>query len=73
MPKGLFATLATVLVACPAPARSASEPNSVKAATDCVARAALNNPNIVQFYQEDLHSDACGDALRAMRLLHDPI
>jgi tetratricopeptide (TPR) repeat protein len=33
--------------------RSALESASVKAATDCVAKAALNNPNITTLYRED--------------------
>jgi hypothetical protein len=32
--------------------RSALESASVKAATDCVAAAALDNPNIITLYQE---------------------
>jgi len=61
--------------------RGELEKSSIKAATDCVAAAALNNPNITTLYQEDrlkevtdwivLHSDACDNPLRAMRLLHD--
>jgi hypothetical protein len=61
--------------------RSALESASVKAATDCVAAAALNNPNINTLYQENrlkqvtdwivLHSSACKNQLTAMRLLHD--
>jgi hypothetical protein len=49
--------------------RSALESASVKAATDCVAAAALNNSNIVKLYQQNrlkevtdwivLKSDAC--------------
>jgi hypothetical protein len=61
--------------------RGELEKSSIKAASDCVAAAALNNPNITMLYQEDrlkevtdgivLHSDACDNPLRAMRLLHD--
>jgi hypothetical protein len=61
--------------------RSALESASVKAATDCVAKAALNNENITTLYREDrlnevtdwivLRSSACDSPLRAMRLLHD--
>src|ERR1700730_2310163 len=61
--------------------RSELEKSSIKAATDCVATAALNNPNITKLYREDrldevtnwivLHSDACDNPLRAMRLVHD--
>ncbi len=61
--------------------RSELEKSTIKAATDCVATAALNNPNITMLYREDrlhevtdwivLKSDACDNPLRAMRLLHD--
>lgn len=61
--------------------RSELERSSVKAATDCVAAAALNNPNIISLYQEDrlkevtdwivLRSSACDNPIRTMRLLHD--
>jgi hypothetical protein len=64
-------------------ARSALESASVKAATDCVAPAALNNPEITTLYQENrlkevtnwivLRSNACDNPLTAMRLLHDRI
>jgi hypothetical protein len=75
--------IAVTLVATTALAkeRSALESASVKAATDCVAAAALNNPNITKLYRENrlkevtdwivLKSDACDTSLRAMRLLHD--
>jgi hypothetical protein len=63
--------------------RSELEKSTIKAATDCVAAAALNNSNIVKLYQQNrlktvtdwivLKSDACDDPLRAMRLLHDEI
>jgi hypothetical protein len=85
MSKFLPATLgiAAILVASTSLAkeRSALESASVKAATDCVAKAALNNPNITALYREDrldevtnwivLRSNACDNPLRAMRLLHD--
>jgi hypothetical protein len=67
----------------PATARSEMESASVKAATDCVAAAALNNSEITTFYQENrlrevtnwvvLRSSACDNPLNAMRLLHDRI
>jgi hypothetical protein len=57
--------------------RSELERSSVKAATDCVAAAALNNPNIISLYQEDrlkevtdwivLRSSACDNPIRTMR------
>jgi hypothetical protein len=85
MSKYLAATLgiAAVLIASTALAkeRSALESASVKAATDCVAAAALNNPNITTLYRENrlkevtnwivLRSSACENQLTAMRLLHD--
>jgi hypothetical protein len=61
--------------------RSALESASVKAATDCIAAVALNNPKITTLYREDrlnevtdwivLRSSACDNPLNAMRLLHD--
>jgi hypothetical protein len=61
--------------------RSELEKSTVKAATDCVAAAALKDPNITTLYREDrlaevtdrivLHSSVCDNPLRAMRLLHD--
>jgi hypothetical protein len=64
-----------------AQARSEVEKSSIKAATDCVAAAALNNPNITTLYRQDrlkevtnwivLKSSACDNQLKAMRLLHD--
>ena len=75
--------IAAILLASPALAkkRSALETTSIKAATDCVAAAALNNPKIVDLYRENklkrvtdwivLKSDACENPLTAMRLLHD--
>jgi hypothetical protein len=63
--------------------RSELEKSSIIAASDCVAEAALNNPNIVTFYRENrlkrvtdwivLKSDACDNPLKAMRMLHDRI
>jgi hypothetical protein len=62
-------------------ARGELEKSSIKAATDCVAAAALNNPNITTLYRENrlsevtnwivLRSDACDNPLTSMRLLHD--
>jgi hypothetical protein len=85
MIKYLPATLgiAAVLIASSALAkeRSALESASVKAASDCVAAGALNNPNITTLYRENrlrevtnwivLQSSACDNQLTAMRLLHD--
>jgi hypothetical protein len=61
--------------------RSELEKSSIKAATDCVAAAALNNADIVKLYRENrlkkatdwivLKSDACDNPLKAMRMLHD--
>jgi uncharacterized protein YgiM (DUF1202 family) len=61
--------------------RSPLESASVKAATDCVAQTALNNPDIAKLYRENrlkqvtdwivLKSSACENPLNAMRLLHD--
>jgi hypothetical protein len=55
----------------------------VKAATDCVAAAALNNSEITTLFQENrlnevtnwivLRSSACDNPLNAMRLLHDQL
>lgn len=75
--------IAAVLMASTALAkeRSALESASVKAASDCVAAAALKDPNIVTLYRENrlkevtnrivLRSSACDSPLTAMRLLHD--
>jgi hypothetical protein len=85
MSKYLPATLgiAAMLIASTslAQARSEVEKSSIKAATDCVAAAALNNSNITTLYREDrldevtnwivLKSSACDNQLTAMRLLHD--
>jgi hypothetical protein len=74
-----------LLIAFPAFAkeRSELEKSTIKAATDCVAAAALNNPSIVKLYQQNrlkevtdwivLKSDACDNPLRVVRLLHDKI
>jgi hypothetical protein len=61
--------------------RSELEKAAIKAASDCVAAAALNNPNITSSYREGrlkeitdwivLKSNACENQLTAMRLLHD--
>jgi hypothetical protein len=85
MSKYLPATLgiAAIFIASTAIAaeRGELEKSGIKAATDCVAAAALKEPNITTLYREDrldevtdrivLHSDACDNPLRAMRLLHD--
>jgi hypothetical protein len=85
MSKYLPATLgiAAMLIASTtlAQARSEVEKSTIKAATDCVAAAALNNSNIDTLYREHrlkevtnwivLNSSACDTQLRAMRLLHD--
>ena len=57
MPRHLpvaFGIAVAALVASSAPAmeRSELEKSTIKAASDCVAQAALNNPNIVTFYRE---------------------
>jgi hypothetical protein len=84
MPKLLPVTLVTALTvmasAVLAEAPSELEKSSIKPATDCVAQAALNNPNIISVYQKIrlevtdkivLRSSVCDNPLRAMRLLHD--
>lgn len=63
--------------------RSELEKAAIKAASDCVAAAALNNPNITSSYREGrlkeitdwivLKSNACENQLTAMRLLHDKL
>ena len=75
--------IATILIAPSALAkeRSALESASVKAATDCVAAAALKDANIVTLYRENrlkevtdrivMKSSECDSPLTAMRLLHD--
>jgi Bacterial SH3 domain len=77
--------IALALTVSPASAkeRSPLESASVKAATDCVAAAALNNSNITTLYRQNrlkevtdwivLKSSACDNPLRSMRLLHDRI
>jgi hypothetical protein len=82
---GMLTGIAAVLAAAAssAEARSELEKAAIKAATDCVAAAALNNPNIVKLYQQNrlkevtdwivLKSSACDNPLRAMRLLHDKL
>jgi hypothetical protein len=85
MSKYLPATLgiAAMLIASTslAQARGELEKSSIKAATDCVTAAAVNNPNITTLYRENrlnevtdwivLQSSACDNQLTAMRLLHD--
>jgi hypothetical protein len=85
MSKCLPATLgiAAMLIASTslAQGRGELEKSIIIAATDCVAAAALNNPNITTLYREDrlkevtnwivLNSSACDTQLRAMRLFHD--
>jgi hypothetical protein len=44
---------AVMLLAGPALARSELEVTSIKAASDCVATAAVNNPNITTIYQQN--------------------
>jgi hypothetical protein len=44
---------AVMLLAEPALGRSELEVASIKAATDCVATAAVNNPNITTIYQRN--------------------
>ena len=87
MPRYLSVTfgIALALIASSAVAveRSELEKSSIKAATDCVARVALNNENIVTFYRENRlkqvtdwivqKSSACNNPLKAMRMLHDRI
>jgi hypothetical protein len=81
MSKYLPATLgiAAILLASTslAEGRSEREKSSIIAASDCVAEAALNNPNIVTFYRENrlrqvtdwivLKSSACENPLKEMR------
>ena len=87
MSKYLPATLgiAAILLASTslAEGRSEREKSSIIAASDCVAEAALNNPNIVTFYRENrlrqvtdwivLKSSPCENPLKEMRMLHDRI
>ena len=44
---------AVMLLAGPALARSELEVTSIKAVSDCVATAAVNNPNITTIYQRN--------------------
>ena len=63
--------------------RGALEKSSIKAATDCVAQAALKDPNIITLYRQNrlneltdwivLRSNVCDKPLTAMRLLHEQI
>lgn len=63
--------------------RGALEKSRIKAATDCVAQAALKDPNIITLYRQNrlseltdsivLRSNVCDKPLTAMRLLHDQI
>ena len=83
LPAALGLTVMLMASTAPATARSEMESASVKAATDCVAAAALNNSEITTFYRENrlkevtnwivLRSSACDNPLNAMRLLHDRI
>ena len=77
--------LAVILVGSTALAKPRSELEiaSIKAASDCIAAAALNNPNITTLYRENrlkeatnwivLQSKACANQLTAMRLLHEQL
>jgi hypothetical protein len=81
LPAALVVVAALIASTALASERSEREKSSVKAATDCVAAAALNEPNIVIMYQENrlrevtdrivLRSSVCAGPLRAMRLVHD--
>jgi len=63
--------------------RGVLEKSSIKAATDCVAQAALQNANIITLYRQNrlneltdgivLRSKVCDKPLTAMRLLYDRI
>jgi hypothetical protein len=44
---------AVMLLAGPALSRSERDVTSIRAASDCVARAAVNNPNITTIYQQN--------------------
>jgi hypothetical protein len=82
-PAALGLTVILMASTAPATARTELESASVKAATDCVAAAALNNSEITTLYRENrlrevtnwvvLRSNACDNPLNAMRLLHDRI
>jgi len=79
----LMASAAIMILAGPALARSELESATIKAASDCVAAAALNNPDIEKLYRRGqlkqvtdwivLKSSACDNQLKAMRLLHDQL
>ena len=81
LPAALGIAVALLASSALAVERGELEKSSIKAASDCVAQTALNNPNIVTLYRENrlkqvtdwivLKSDACDNPLRAMRLLHD--
>ena len=83
LPAALGLTVMLMASTAPATARTELESASVKAATDCVAAAALNNSEITTLYRENrlrevtnwvvLRSNACDNPLNAMRLLHDRI
>ena len=54
LPAALGITAATLIASTAlAVERSPLELATVKAATDCVAQGALNNPNIVKLYQQN--------------------
>ena len=63
--------------------RSELEKSSIKAATDCVAQAALKNPDIITLHRKNrlnevtdwivLRSNVCDKSLTAMRLHHEQI
>jgi hypothetical protein len=82
-PAALGLTVILMASTAPATARTELESASVKAATDCVAAAALNNSEITTLYRENrlrevtnwvvLRSNTCDNPLNAMRLLHDRI
>jgi hypothetical protein len=52
LPAALGLTVMLMASTAPATARSEMESASVKAATDCVAAAALNNSEIITLYRE---------------------
>lgn len=77
-----IAGIAAMLVPSPSfAARSALEVATIKAASDCVAAAALKHPRVIVLYQQNrlkeitdwivLTSHACDNQLTAMQLLHD--
>jgi hypothetical protein len=77
-----IATFFFASIAC-AIERTELEKSSIKAATDCVAQAALKNPDIITLHRQNrlneitdwivLRSNVCDKPLTAMRLLHDQI